>query len=114
MHPAVPRRAAARRARADGARFLVIRPRRQPQGAGDVPAASSFGKSLAAASDAGGDVSPVDARDVHDLKQQRIVGWASVPTMTLETRCDALVGTARRRAHSPSKAGVNALMAHPT
>ena len=38
MHAAVRRGAAQGRARADGPRFLVLRARAQPQGAGDVPA----------------------------------------------------------------------------
>ena len=67
VHAAVPRRAAARRARTHGARFLVLRAARQPQGAGDVPASPPFGEPVAAAGDAGGDVSSLDARGVHDL-----------------------------------------------
>ena len=50
-------------ARADGARFLVLRPRAEPQGAGDVPAPPPFGRAVAAPGDAGGDVPSLDARD---------------------------------------------------
>src|SRR6476646_3930999 len=70
MHAAVRRRAAQGRARTDGARFLELRARAQPQGAGDVPQAPPCGRAVAAAGDAGGNVSSFDARDIYDLSKE--------------------------------------------
>ena len=66
---AVRRRAAQGRARIDGTRFLVLRPRAQPQGAGDLPAPSPQRGTVVTPGDTGGDVSPLDARDIHDLSE---------------------------------------------
>src|SRR5215469_4146430 len=71
MHAALRRGAIKGRARADGPRLLVLRPRREPQGAGDLPAASSCAGLVGAAANAGGAVSSLDARELHDLIRER-------------------------------------------
>src|SRR5215469_2281090 len=67
MHAALRRGAAQGRARADGPRFLVIWARAQPQGVGDIPAPSSCAGTVRAAAHAGGAVSFLDTRELHNL-----------------------------------------------
>src|SRR5262249_45675615 len=74
-HVAVPRRAAARRARADGRGFLVLRARAEPQGAGDVPAPSPCAGALEPARCAGRAVPSLDAGEFRDLTP---VAWRAV------------------------------------
>src|SRR4051812_49903401 len=81
MHLAVRRRAAQSRARVDGARFLVLWARAEPQGAGNVLAPSPFRRTVLAPGDTRGDVPPLDPRELHDLSR--------VPVVPRVLLCDA-------------------------